>query len=130
MMALAVPVKATCSVPDRNQSKFSCNNKMKKKSYVVKEFLLGVSRVYTKLWIRANKNTGNLTLKSRAINKVTLCQVTSYRMCCASRIIGDSKSCLSSLNWSRSVSFWHFLVGGGDIRHWLEMTSFWFVMVS
>ena len=25
--------------------------------------------------------------------------------------------------------FGTFLVGGGDIRYWLEMTSFWFVMV-
>ena len=25
--------------------------------------------------------------------------------------------------------FGAFLVGGGDIRYWLEMTSFWFVMV-
>ena len=47
-------------------------------------------------------------------------------------IFGDSKSCLSGLNLSRSeksVSFRHFLVGGGDIRYWLEITSFWFVMV-
>ena len=26
--------------------------------------------------------------------------------------------------------FGPFLVGGGDIRYWLEMTSFWFIMVS
>ena len=26
--------------------------------------------------------------------------------------------------------FGTFLVGGGDIRYWLEMTSFWFAMVS
>ena len=25
--------------------------------------------------------------------------------------------------------FGTFLAGGGDIRYWLEMTSFWFVMV-
>ena len=25
--------------------------------------------------------------------------------------------------------FGTFLVGGGDIRYWLEMTSFWFIMV-
>ena len=49
------------------------------------------------------------------------------------RFIVDLKSYLSSLNWphnEKSVSFWHFLVGEGDIRYWLEMTSFWFVMVS
>ena len=45
-------------------------------------------------------------------------------------IFSDSKSCLSSLNWPRSektVTFWHFfgLVEG----YWLEMTSFWFLMV-
>ena len=48
-------------------------------------------------------------------------------------IISDSKSYLRGLNWPRSEkidTFWHFLVGGGDIRYWLEMTSFWFVMVS
>ena len=48
-------------------------------------------------------------------------------------IISDSKSCLSSLNWPRSEKlsfFGSFLVGGGDIRYWVEMTSFWFVMVS
>ena len=26
--------------------------------------------------------------------------------------------------------FGTFWVGGGDIRYWLEMTSFWFIMVS
>ena len=26
--------------------------------------------------------------------------------------------------------FGTFLVGGGDIRYWLEMTSFWLVRVS
>ena len=48
-------------------------------------------------------------------------------------MISDSKSYLRGLNWPRSekpVTFWHCLVGGGDIRYWLEMTSFWFVMVS
>ena len=41
-------------------------------------------------------------------------------------IFSDSKSCFSGLNWPNST----FLVDGGDIRYWLEMTSFWFVMVS
>ena len=48
-------------------------------------------------------------------------------------IFSDSKSCLSSLNWPWSGKNTHFLAiffGGGDIRYWLEMTSFWFVMVS
>ena len=49
-------------------------------------------------------------------------------------LISDSKSCLSGLNWPRSGKnsefFGTFLVGGGDIRYWLEMTSFWFLMVS
>ena len=48
-------------------------------------------------------------------------------------IFSDSKSCLSGLNWPRSEKvciFGTFLVGGGDIRYWMEMTSFWFVMVS
>ena len=46
--------------------------------------------------------------------------------------ISDSKSCLRGLNWPRSEKltlFGTFFVGGGDIRYWLEMTSFWFVMV-
>ena len=48
-------------------------------------------------------------------------------------LISDSKSYLRGLNWPRSEKltlFGTFLVGGGDIRYWLEMTSFWFVMVS
>ena len=47
-------------------------------------------------------------------------------------IIGDSKSYLIGLIWpcsEKRVSFWHFSVGGGDIRYWLEMTSFWFIMI-
>ena len=39
-------------------------------------------------------------------------------------LIGDSKSCLSTLNWPRSKVFGTFWVGGGDIRYWLEMASF------
>ena len=45
-------------------------------------------------------------------------------------IVSDSKSYLRGLNWPRSEKIDTFLVGGGDIRYWLEMTSFWFVMVS
>ena len=49
-------------------------------------------------------------------------------------MISDLKSCLSGLNWPRSGKNTHFfgtfLVGGGDIRYWLEMTSFWFIMAS
>ena len=48
------------------------------------------------------------------------------------KLISDSKSCLNGLNWPRSektLTFWHFFGCGGDIRYWLEMTSFWFVMV-
>ena len=37
---------------------------------------------------------------------------------------GDSKSYLKGLFWLLWL-FWHFLVGGGDIRYWLEMTCFW-----
>ena len=32
--------------------------------------------------------------------------------------------------WRKELIFGTFLVCGGDIRYWLEMTSFWFVMVS
>ena len=41
---------------------------------------------------------------------------------------GDSKSYLNGLFWLRSektMDFWHFLVSGGDIGYWLEMTCFW-----
>ena len=31
--------------------------------------------------------------------------------------------------WKKLSLFGTFLVGGGDIRYWLEMTSFWFIMV-
>ena len=45
------------------------------------------------------------------------------------RIIRDSKSCLSGHTVKKLSLFGTFLVGGVDIRYWLEMTSFWFVMV-
>ena len=49
-------------------------------------------------------------------------------------MISDSKSCLSGLKlatqWKKLSVFGTFLVGGGDIRYWLEMTNFWFIMVS
>ena len=32
-------------------------------------------------------------------------------------LIGDSKSCLSGLNWPHSEVFGTFLVGGGNIRY-------------
>ena len=46
--------------------------------------------------------------------------------------IGDSKSYLSGLFLKcieKRVTFCTFLVGGRNIRYWLEMTSFWFVMI-
>ena len=39
-------------------------------------------------------------------------------------LVSDSKSCLSGLNWPRSLKKCTFLVGGGDIRYWLEINSF------
>ena len=61
-------------------------------------------------------------------------EVSQMANCNLSCIISDSKSCLSGFKlatqWTKHSLFGTFLVGGGDIRYWLEMTSFWFVMVS
>ena len=47
-------------------------------------------------------------------------------------IISDSellKRFKLAMQWKKLSLFGTFLVGGGDIRYWLEMTSIWFVMV-
>ena len=53
---------------------------------------------------------------------------------CLIGIFSDSKKLLKrfklATQWKKHSLFGTFLVGGGDIRYWLEMTSFWFVMVS